>query len=237
MPNIRRHKRYDVDVMAISCKIVLAKSVKVLDMSVSGLLLQTEKRMNPGSQYSIKLEGKGRVLTVRGNVVWSLLSESVKDSDGNIVPMYKAGIEFIDVSDERVNEIASFLEVHKRDVDKEVDVYSPSGRRPFTRILIEDPEKAILNFPEGCTVKNLSLSGMFIEGGHALELENTVPMEMTLTEGKSVKFLGRIASCLLIKDKNLEHYGIGIEFVEMSEGNKEKLEEFIRLLDKDPSFP
>jgi len=64
-------------------------------------------------------------------------------------------------------------------------------------------------------------------------------MEMILTEDISIKFLGRITHCLLLKNKDIEHYDIGVEFIEISETDKEILVEFIRLLDtidKSPSF-
>lgn len=236
MQDRRRYKRYKVDVMEINVKTVLAKYVKILNMSIGGLLLQIEKRLNEGSQYTIKLEGKAEGLTARGTVVWSLLSESIRYS-GDIIPIYKTGMEFVDVTKEKTNEIINFIEVNKRDVDKQVDLYSPNGLRQFVRVGIEDPEKAILDVPESYKVKNLNLGGMLIESAHALEIESKLPMEMTLTEDKSIKFLGKITSCLLTKYKNLETYDIGIEFVEMPEKDKEILVEFIRLLDTIDKIP
>jgi hypothetical protein len=55
-------------------------------------------------------------------------------------------------------------------------------------------------------------------------------MEITLTENSSIRFLGRVTYCLLIK-KDTEHYNIGIEIIDMIEKDKETLAEFIRLLD------
>jgi len=81
-------------------------------------------------------------------------------------------------------------------------------------------------------VKSLSLGGMLIESEHPLEIESKLPMEIkTLTENRHIKFLGRVTSCLLIKNKDIEHYDIGIEFVEMSENDREILVELIRVLD------
>jgi c-di-GMP-binding flagellar brake protein YcgR len=231
MQNRREHKRYRVDVMEINGKMVLAKHVKILDISIGGICLKTEKRLNVGGEYTLKIEGKGRVLTVRGVVIWASLSESSVDSIGDIIPIYKAGMKFVDVSNEKMNEIVNFMEAHKRDIDKLVDLSAPSGRRIYVRIYIEDPEKAELNYHESYKVKRLSLDGMLIESEHPLEIESKLPMEITLTENSCTKFLGRVASCLLIKNKDIEHYDIGIEFIEMSEKDREILGEFIRLLD------
>jgi c-di-GMP-binding flagellar brake protein YcgR len=229
MQNRRRHKRYKIDFMEINGKMVLAKYVKILDISIGGVCLKTEKRLNVGGEYTLKIEGKGKVLTVKGAVAWALLSGSSVDSHGDIIPVYKAGMKFVDVSSEKINEIVNFIEDHKRDIDKQVDLYSPSGRRLYVRICIEDPDKAVLNYYESYKIKNLCLDGMLIESEHSLEIESKLPMEMTLAENRSIKLLGRVTSCLLIKNKDIEHYDIGIEFIEMSERDKEILTKFIHL--------
>jgi hypothetical protein len=56
-------------------------------------------------------------------------------------------------------------------------------------------------------------------------------MEVTLNEDKSIHFVGRVASCILTDNKDIEKYDIGIEFVEMSEKDGTILHEFIRLLE------
>jgi len=232
MQNRRRYKRYKVDVMEMNGKVVLAKSLKILDISIDGICLKTEKRLDVGGEYTLKMEGKGKVLTVKGTVAWALLSGNSVDSYGNIIPVYKAGMKFVDVSKEKMNEIVNFIEEHKRDIDKLVDLYSPSGRRLYVRISIEDPEKAVLNYQGSYKVKSISLGGMLIESEHPLEIESKFPMEIkTLTENSYIKFLGRVASCLLIKNKDIEHYDIGIEFIEMSEEDREILVELIRVID------
>jgi c-di-GMP-binding flagellar brake protein YcgR len=239
MPDRRQHKRYRTDVMEINGKMVLAKSVKILDISVGGVSFQTEKSLNVGCEYTLKMEGSGRVLTVKGLIVWAILSGSLADSGGDIIPIYKAGMKFIDVSDEKINEIANFIEDHKKDIDKQVDLYKPSGNRLFVRICIEDPEKAILNYDGSYKVKNIGLGGMLIESEHLLEIEGKLPMEMILNEEASIKFLGRIINCLLVKDKDIEHYDIRVEFIEMSEKDKEILVKFLNLcdtIDKNPSL-
>jgi hypothetical protein len=232
MQNRRRYKRYKVDIMEMSSKVVLAKSLKIVDISIDGICLKTEKRLDVGGEYTLKMEGKGKVLTVKGTVAWALLSGNWVDSYGNIVPEYKAGMKFVDVSKEKINEIVNFMEEHKRDIDKLVDLYSPSGRRLYVRISIEDPEKAVLNYQGSYKVKSISLGGMLIESEHSMEIESKFPMEIrTLTENSYIKFLGRVASCLLTKNKNIEFYDVGIEFVEMSEKDREILVELIRVID------
>jgi c-di-GMP-binding flagellar brake protein YcgR len=239
MQERRKHKRYRTEVMEINGKMMLAKSVKILDISIGGVSFQTEKYLNVGSEYTLKLEGRGKVLNVKGFVVWSILSGSLADSEGNIVPIYKAGMKFVDVSEEKIDEIVNFIEDHKKDVDKQVDLYKPSGNRLFVRIFIEDPEKATLNYQGSYKVKNISLGGMLMASEHLLGIESKLPMEMILNEELSIKFLGRIINCILVKEKDTEQYDIRVEFIEMSEKDKEILITFLNLcdtIDKNPSF-
>jgi Tfp pilus assembly protein PilZ len=175
----RKNKRYKIDSMGMKSRMVLAKYVKILNMSIGGVALQTDKRMTVGSQYTLKIESKGKTLNVKGVVLWSVLGESIRDTRDNIIPIYTAGMKFIDISPEKTGEIVNFIEAHKRDIDKEIDLYSPSGLRLHVRIHIEDPERAFLDFQEGHQVKNLSLGGMLIESehgilGHAAERQKNI---------------------------------------------------------------
>jgi hypothetical protein len=43
--------------------------------------------------------------------------------------------------------------------------------------------------------------------------------------------VGRVASYHLVKDKDVERYDVGIEFLDMSEQDKTVLNEFVRLLE------
>jgi c-di-GMP-binding flagellar brake protein YcgR len=232
MQNRRRYKRYKTDVMEMNGKMVITKSLQVVDISIDGICLKTETRLNIGGEYSLKMKGKEKTLTVKGAVAWALLSENSVDSYGNIIPVYKAGMKFIDVSKEKINEIVNFIEEHRKDIDKLIDLYSLSGRRLYLRISIEDPEKAVLSYQRSYKIKSLSFGGMLIESRHPLEIESRFPMKVkTLTENSYLKFLGRVASCLLIKGNDIEHYDVGIEFIEMSQKDREILGELIGVID------
>jgi hypothetical protein len=76
---------------------------------------------------------------------------------------------------------------------------------------------------------------MLIESDHPMEVGNKMLMEVTFPQDKVITFQGRVASSLLIADTVPEHYDIGVEFLEMAEGDHEILAEFINLLDTDKS--
>ncbi|MDO9288567.1 MAG: PilZ domain-containing protein, partial [Thermodesulfovibrionales bacterium] len=63
---------------------------------------------------------------------------------------------------------------------------------------------------------------------HLFKPEDRFPMEIALNDGSVIRFVGRVASCIEIADKHPIHYDIGVEFKDMSDEDKQKIEEFIR---------
>ena len=115
-----------------------------------------------------------------------------------------------------------------KSADRQIDLHSPSGRRLYVRVLIENPDQAVLNVDENYQVKNICLGGMMIESEHALEIESLVPLEIYFIEDNSLKVTGRVVSCITITDQEPMHYNIGMEFTEMPEKDRGILIEFIR---------
>jgi PilZ domain len=231
MPEKRRYKRFVVDILEINTRLTFARNVKILNISVGGVSLRVDKQLNIGSDYTLRIEGKGKTLSVTGVVVWCLLSDSLTDPTGNVVPIYKAGIKFTDAGKEKSGEIADFIKAHMKEISKQIDVPDMKGTRVHLRFLIEDPDSAILNFREQCGVKKIGLGGMLIGSDHPLDIDNKYPMEITIAEDRAIRFTGRVASCILVKKGDRERYDIGIEFLDLSERNRGLLYGFIRLLE------
>jgi hypothetical protein len=229
MTERRRYKRYKVDLIDINGKMIFASNVKIIDISLGGVSLKVDRRLNMGSEYTLTVSSKGKVFSVKCIVVWSFIKESLEDSSGNIVPIYTAGMQFRDISNEKIKEIIHFIEDHKLDVI--VDLHGLSGQRLNVRVQIETPENAVLNFHENYKVKKLSLGGMQIESNYELKIEHKFPMKIILYRDKTIQFLGRVASCFLVRTKGQEYYDIGIEFLDMSEHGRRILHEFIRSLE------
>lgn len=226
----RKHNRYTVNVMEINGKMILAKYVKILNISIAGVALKTEKKMAVGSKYRLTIEGKEMAFTVTGKVAWSTLKESIKDSLGNIIPIYITGMQFTDLADEKIREITDFIEAHGEAEEKKEEEYKRTGRRLYVRFNIIGQDQATLYYYENYTIKDFSLGGMRIESEQTLEPEKKIQMEVFLTEDKHIAIVGRVASCRLISGKEPEIYDIGIEFIDITEDSKEKLEAFIQLL-------
>ncbi len=117
MQEVRRYERFSVDKDEINSSMVLAGHVQVLDMSEGGISLKADIRLNIGRQYTLTIKNKLNVLTVKGIIVWSSLTENKEDAKGNIVPIYKAGLQFTNVSREAINEIIGSLQHKKQGVN------------------------------------------------------------------------------------------------------------------------
>src|SRR3990172_10537841 len=205
----RRNKRFIVDGMDINGKMMFATEVKILNISIGGVSLKADRRLDIGNEYTLKIDDKGRVIAVKGVVVWSSICENREGPHGDRIPIYSAGMKFTNVLSDKVLELINFIEGHTKDGEHRL-----SG----LRFNIKAPEKAILNFPEDYRVKKISLTGMLIESAQSLETESRFPMEICLPEDeKPIRFLGRVASCLVIADAVPDQCDIGIEFMEMSE--------------------
>jgi c-di-GMP-binding flagellar brake protein YcgR len=231
MQDRRHYKRFTVDILGINGKMIFAKDVKILDISLGGISIKADKRMNLGSTYTLKLAGKGITLNLKGLVMWSELSESIIDSRGNIVPIYTAGMQFTDLSEAKKNYLGNFIEKHKLEIEEQVNLYNKSGLRLYIRVQVQDPEHVSLDFSEGYEVKNFSLNGMLIESSHPLEIESKVSMKLVFPGDKSIDFLGRVSSYRQIQGSDTEKYEIGVEFHEISDNDKEIIRKFIDLLE------
>lgn len=238
MPERRPYKRYKVDLLGITCSTIKANEVDMVDISLKGISLRVKKRLNMGETYTLKIKSKGLVMNLKCTVIWSKISGNRKDGHGNTVPVYSAGLEFTDVSDDNRKEISNFIEAHKKD-ENNMDMETMDGMRFSPRVQVADPEEAfIIDQTENHNVKKLSYSEALIESRYPMKVSNTVPMMLNLAHDKFFVFQGKIASCLLIRNASPKAYDIGIEFTYISEHERLLLSEFIRLLDtidKSPS--
>jgi tetratricopeptide (TPR) repeat protein len=106
----RRHKRLKVGHLKIDSEMPSAGGIRILNISMSGVLLKAGSRMEIGRKYAVRMEYKDKVLPAEAHVVWSLLLESMEDADGDIKPIYLAGMKFTDVSGKEIKEIVNLIE-------------------------------------------------------------------------------------------------------------------------------
>ena len=219
MDERRRWPRFTVE--NIHGRLFAESEVEILNMSISGAAIKVDRRLAIGARYNFKLDRDGSVITVQTEVVWSVLTEFHKNQDGDEVPVYSAGLRFTDILTPRIQELLSFIDEHKIIDEK---------RLGGLRMHIDAPGKASLDYPEGYQVLVLSRTGMLIETDHGLEVDGICKMEVSLPEGEPLRFSGRVVTHKERMEDARRRREIGIEFLEMSEADRDRLLRYLGTL-------
>lgn len=237
MPEKRAYKRYNVNLLDITCAIIQAGNIEILDVSLNGIAVHATMRLNIGEQYSLKLQSRHKALSFKGIVIWSKLSAIHKDSSGDTIPVYTAGLEFIDNSQDLGDDIRMFIGTHNcgddiRKNSDDADEYTiKECPRTYPRFQVNTPPEAfIIDQKQLYQVQELGFGGVRIECTKPLKINNTIPMMLNFSEDKFIVFKGRIVSCRLLHRASPKRYTIGVEFSEMSTTYRKMLSEYIRLL-------
>ncbi len=225
MQDKRRHKRFKLDIIEINGKMSLADKVKIIDISLGGIAIKADRRLNIGREYMIRLEDKGNTIDVRGIVVRSELSGIEERNKGERVSIYTAGMLFKEGQAAKISQFLNSIEQHKkREVPVAVD------RRLSVRFNITAPGEQTLSYPAQFKVKEISLSGMLIRTDQMLAQGSIIPMGLSLNAGSQVNFNGRVASCRTTEYQNQTHYEIGVEFSDLTDRDRALLKTFIDYL-------
>ena len=218
MEEKRRYHRFIVE--GVEGNLMFATDVDILNISVNGVALKANRRLEIGREYTLKLQFHEKTISLNGIVAWSVLSELGRGFHAEKVPLYKAGMRFTNVISEKMANLLDFIEQNKREPD----------HRLMIRFDVRSPERALLHGPRGYHVRKVSDSGMLIEADLPLDTGERLVMEISLGGGKTVHFVGRVVSCHAIPHGIPKHYDVGIEFVEMSGDDKSRFHDFIESL-------
>jgi PilZ domain len=214
----RRHPRFTVE--DLQGQLTLASKVDVLNLSLGGVAIKADRRLNIGSQYTLKLEMGDRFIAVQGQVVWAVLS-GMRKVRGDDVPEYSAGLKFVDVLTDKVQGLIDFI-----DENRIVEEHRLAG----LRFQVEVTGRAVLDAVESYRVRLISLSGMLIEADRALEVDRVYAMRFQAPGGGDVAFAGRVASCLEDAVGGPRRFRMGIAFVDMSDSDRRRLQSFVKSL-------
>jgi hypothetical protein len=218
----RRHPRFTVE--DVRGHLVLASKVEILNLSLGGVALRADRRLNIGATYTLKLEMGDRFIAMQGVVVWSVLSGMAK-TKGEDVPQYSAGLKFAGVLTDKLQGLIDFI-----DDNRIVEEHRLAG----LRFDVEAPGQAVLDGLESYRVRLISLSGMLIEADRALDVERVYAMHFQPPSGERVAFAGRIASCAEEGAGGPRRYRIGVAFVDMAGADRLRLETFVTSLTEPP---
>ena len=212
----RRHKRYEVQ--DVHGALLFRTQVKVRNLSVSGLALETPERLQLGRTYAIRLAGDADAVDVSGTIRWCRLASARPKAGGEPQAVYEAGLAFEGVFSEKAQGLLGFLEHHV--------VLSPH-QRLTGRFRAEALRPAQLEARYGFEVLKLSLSGMLVRTALEASLGDVFGVELALRDGV-VPLDGRVA--FVQRDdavKGEVATQLGMEFVGVPESSRGHLAEFI----------
>ena len=213
----RRSPRYPVE--DVNGVLVFVIDARILNMSVSGMAVETATNLRVGRNYSIKLSrDTSAPVQVAGTVMWCHLRGVRTNDAGQRVPVYEAGIEFGGVLSETAGELLRFL--------RETAVI-PLGSRVFGRFRLELGQPVNLTTDYEFMVKTISASGMLIETVLSPRLDSVFDMDVRI-DGGSLRARGRIAYVRELADSERRGiWQVGVEFTGMSESDRTLLTSFI----------
>jgi hypothetical protein len=105
----RIHTRHKTGVHC-SAECAMAQKVKIKDICIGGICLETSQHIDTRKPYDMKLVTKKKEeIMLKGEVVWSSLVKSLKDKN-NVYPLYDIGLKFIEQDDNKNKFLIKLIE-------------------------------------------------------------------------------------------------------------------------------
>ena len=221
MPNNRKHERLSSKGLNIHCKVHFATDIDLLNISNSGALVSLVKPLHIGQKYTLHIRHEDSDISLTGVVVWERLVGSKTNEEGEIVPLYKAGIKFDSILTKKGSELISFIETSF--LPKEF-----KSRLSGIRVEVSDSESTISEDNKKFEILKISSSGLLLETSPEMAIGSKHHMEINLQGEKDpIKFTGKVASSRKIPGRTPDAYEAGIEIEVISEEHRARLEELI----------
>lgn len=212
----RRHHRYDV--REVYGFLVFPMSVEVLNMSLTGLAVESRQPLAIGRKYDVELRNGSESIRLNADVQWCHLVRTEHEELDEVTPIYQAGLDFRHVLTEKARELLGFLE-HNVVIDVE--------RRIFGRFKLADEGVVGTSVRREFVVRELSFSGMLIETDVLPKVGSTFEMEVNPGE-RRIRTRGTVVHAQrLSKDSRCR---AGIEFFAMPPATRHALEQVIGTL-------
>lgn len=217
----RRFRRYDVD--SVNGKLLHSSDINILNISLHGAAIATTKSLKLDREYSLNLKFEGKTHTLRGKVVWFVLSHSTTSAKGDVVPVYKAGIRFTDVLTDEASGLIAYVEKSRPgDMDK---------RHLGVRFRVFQPSSAMIEMSSEYRIRTISLAGMLIESDTPHNVDSLRELEINIG-GTLLAVTGRIVNQSEVKSESGTRYDIGIEFIKMLDNDRSLLVSYLEAIEK-----
>jgi len=199
--------------------LVVSLDGTVLDISLSGMAVETNTRLAPLRTIRLRLGNGDRVLTVSGRVVWCFLHGTRATESGEQLPVYRAGIQFLDVLSPQAQELVRFLEAH---------AIVTLETRLFGRFRIADNDAVEVSSSSMFRVVEIDTSGLTVESAAALEPRTGCEVELQL-DGSTLTARTEVLDAQPVDDaEEAGTFRIRLRFDSLDEADRERLRGFLR---------
>lgn len=214
-PDRRRRKR--VQLPSGRGNLVVALDGTVLDISLSGMAVETNTRLAPHRPLALRLGNGGRSMQLGGKVVWCFLHGTRAMASGEQVPVYRAGIRFENVLSPQARELLEFLESH---------AIITLETRLFGRFRLADADPVEVSSSAEFKVLELTPDGLTVETALGLDPRSGCEVELQL-DGSTVTARTRVIEAHKLADRQPETWKIRLEFEELPDSERAKISAFV----------
>jgi hypothetical protein len=194
--------------------VLFSNTCKVLDLSGTGVAVETEVVLKPGRSYAVKIDYDDRRIALDGTVAWCRLRGTRKNDEGESVPYYAAGIELqSDLTDKAEEILPMLLERGSLHLERRLAAHvTPEGTDATAPATVVEVSRSGLRMESPC----------FPEKGSLLE----VRVEL---EDETLPLAARVVRTRSLQEREGQAWAeITAEHSELDEAGKKRLDRLIR---------
>ena len=205
----RRHFRYGV--RAVSGHLTLPLEVRVTNMSLTGLAVETPLPLEIGGRHTLTLRHGEDLIQLATVVMWCRPVQPEGLLLGEAPPSYEAGLDFRPELDEKARELLGFLQ-HS--------IVIEVGRGVAGRFEI------VGGAVGSCRIRELSFAETLIETGTRPEVGDVCAIELRVAH-LELEIRGEVREARRLPDSQEPVWEVRIAFGELSPETQEALEEMV----------
>lgn len=211
----RRFRRHDVD--DVHGSVLFRLELKVLNLSLSGIAVESTEQLKLGKVYSIRLGGEPNVVQVASTVRWChLVGTRRLGANGEFVNVYRVGLTFAEAISSESARLVDFMEKH---------VVLSVQKRLYGRFKVDSEIPAAISSRYDFEVVKLSLSGMLVKSDFVPAVDSRCEMELRIGE-QACEVTGRIVRAERASEPSTTTE-LGVEFVGSSDEQSRLVRELI----------
>lgn len=135
---MRKHERFAVDMPEITAELLFSEDTSIRNISLGGISLTADKGLKINKEYTIKIRMHGKVVPVKGTVMWCRLCQSKNRPNGDIIPIYSIGLQFRDDPKGDLAELIEFIRSYQAPLSEEMNF---SGNESDLMVLSREHEE------------------------------------------------------------------------------------------------